>query len=276
VPVPSAPASLARGFLAVAGTPAIPLTAFPAVLALWVAYTSSRVVTGIPPGALAQLLSLPPLHSLVDLEYLIVVGRAGTTPTLAVGAAVLVGRSLLLTLWVVLLADALGTRDDGTERLPLPPRVRRAFAPVLAFETGFLFLVNVASVLGALLGLVGVVAALAAVMYFFVFGPIVAATEDGGIRRCLRLALGTARVQGSRHLVLVLIYLLLALTLLSVTPTGRVVRATPSIPVWLYALAAGVLHLTVLGALTHRWLRVREAVLELERPSERPAPSGLR
>jgi hypothetical protein len=275
--------SLARGLSIVGGSPALLGSAAVAALLLWIGFQASGVVLVASPGFMAQLESLPGLHSFVDVQFILASGGGVTgAAALAFGVGLLAFRGMLLSLWTTLVLDSLRHRAAGGPRVRLGASVRRAIRrtpSMIVVEAGFLVLslgslAVVLSFFGASLGILAVLAGLMPGLYFFVFVPVVLAAEDRSLRTSVRLAIRAARLPGPRHMLLTIGYLSVAILVLASTPTARVATATPSLTVWIFVLFAGFLHLAVLAAYVFRWLVVREVVLaaSAEPPEPGPAP----
>jgi hypothetical protein len=260
--------TLARGMTVVGSSPALLAVCFLGVLAVWGVYAVYPAI--LPPGtnALVLLQALPPLHNLLDIQFLGAGRGVSPAAALAFGVGLLVLRAVLLGLSLALVVEAL--RPEGG-RPSLRPAVRRAvrtFPAVLGVEAGFLLLALAAGVLlTGFLGAFGqllMVLALVGAVFLLGFAPVVAVSEGASLRRTLRLSVRAARQPGPRHLVLSLLYTSAAVLLGQTSPGARASSATPSVTVWLYVLAVGFLHLSVLAALAFRWSVVRDRVLEAE------------
>jgi hypothetical protein len=259
--------SLYRGMAAVAGSPPLLLSSFVTALGLWLVYSSTGVIRVASPGlTIPQLEALPPIHSLLDYNFLTTASRVlSSAATFAIGAGLMLARASILAFWIALLLDAF--RSGGRTGLAA---VRAAAGtaigtiPVmLAMETGYLGLVAILPALfGSLFGLLGFMAGLIGIMYFFGFAPIVAVAEKLRVRPALQIGVRAARLRGRRHLVMVLGYVVVDVFLLNPALSSPAAPVTPSIPVWIYGLFVSFLQLAVLGALVYRWLAVRGPVLE--------------
>src|SRR6266511_2167445 len=234
---PPVAVSLARGVSAVGRSPLLLVITFLAVLWLWLVFSGYGVVTSAVPQAMVLLISLPPIHTLLDIEFL-ARGRtvaAGEVVAFSVGLVLL--RAVLMSLWASLV-------------------------PMTGIELGFLTLATVAIFLvTGFLGTLGVIAALVAGLYFFSFAPVIVVAEGVGTVRAAQLSIKAARVPGPQHMLLITTYLALTLFIAIVTPGSRVAAATPSVEVWAFALFVGFLHVAVLGAFMYRWLLIREHAL---------------
>ncbi|HEX8100091.1 MAG TPA: hypothetical protein VF660_07815 [Actinomycetota bacterium] len=274
---PPLPLSLARGMRAAGASPLILAITFLGLLSLWLAYSAYGVDLGASPSGIILLESLPPFHSYLDVQ-LLAAGRAtSSTVFLEMGLAVVVARAALLMVWISLLGRAFDRPLNETEATarPGPRRGLRTYPVLLGIEVAFLVLMLVAlvvapSFLGGSIGQLAVIAALLGGTYFFAFAPVIAVTEGVAVREAFRLSVRAARIPGPRHMVLASSYIAFSLFVLAGTPASRVAAATPSILLWLYALLVAFVHVSVLGALTFRWLVVRESVLEQDSGRARP------
>ncbi len=258
---PPVAVSLARGVSAVGRSPLLLVITFLAVLGLWLVFSGYGVVTSAAPQAMVLLISLPPIHTLLDIEFL-ARGRtvaAGEVVAFSVGLVLL--RAVLMSLWASLILDSFRTGPPPDTRSSLR-RAVRSLVPMTGIELGFLTLATVAIFLvTGFLGTLGVIAALVAGLYFFSFAPVIVVAEGVGTVRAAQLSIKGARVPGPQHMLLITTYLALTLFIAIVTPGSRVAAATPSVAVWAFALFVGFLHVAVLGAFMYRWLLIREHAL---------------
>jgi hypothetical protein len=260
--------SLARGMRAVGRSPALLVTTFVGALALWLAYTAYGVDLAASPSGMILLESLPPLQSFLDVQ-LLAAGRPASSGTIiGLGLGVMAARALLVTVWMMLILRSLGAAKPEVASAAASSRQGiRKYPIMLGIQAVLLMLMFVAlavapAFLGAQLGQLGVIVALLAGIYFLVFAPVIAVTEGVGFREAFRLSARAARVPGPRHMILTFSYVAFSLFILATAPVSPVFEATPSIVVWLYALFVAFLHVSVLAALTFRWLFVRENVLQ--------------
>jgi len=260
--------SVARGLTTVGASAVLLASVFLAVLFLWLGFTAYGVGLGASPVGMVQFLSLPPLHSLVDVQSL-VGGRAGTPALLVFGAGLLAFRALMTSFWVSVAREHLVTEPDG--RPGGGSVVRRAlkgFSSVLVIELGYLAVplvmlgaINV--VLGPQISGLAFIGWLMAGLYLFLFAEVIAVSEGVGVREAVQLSVRTARVPGREHALLIFAYFLLYIFLTIATPSASVIEATPRTAVWVYVLIVSFLHVSVLAAVTFRWLVMGDAVKEL-------------
>ena len=258
--------SLAGGLAAVLSTPAVIAFTGIAVLALWLLYSSVGALLVVTAGPTTSMLALPPLSSVLDLQFVLASIRlfdGWTTLGQIVGL-------VLVRAWVTVVLI----------RLVLPPapedvaggwraRVRRATRVrpqlFLAMAGLLIFLAaagSFVSTFSQILGPIGGVGAIAAEMFFLGFTPVVAVTEEQGIVPTLRLGVRAARLHGTGLLVYLLPYVFVSVLLEA--PGLRFAHVTLSPLEWGLALIANALHVIVLATLANRWLAIREDVIRIE------------
>jgi hypothetical protein len=260
---------MARGLLATMTSVPLVFLVFASTLLLWGAFVS--VGAASQPAVMSQYLALPPIHSAIDLDFLVTAARAGGGGGAALAAflILLVFRAFFAITAISLAADShLRVRSSGTVGNALS-LLRGKMVPLFAIEAVFL-LVAVASLflLVGFLGLLGVVLPLVAALYIGVFVEPVAVLEDLRPREALRASFEVTKLLRSGHSVMVSAYILLIIVLWIVAP-GRSGVATPTVAVWVYALVGGLLNVAFLSAFVHRWLLLRPLVLE-NADGERP------
>lgn len=253
-PFPPLRSSLARGLWSVAAVPVTLAWTFVSLLLTWGVF----VALGQPPTAplLAVLLSVSPAHLLVDLPVAFDAG-GGVAILLALAGLALVRAvtfGLLLLLIQAWLQD--GRVNIGASLRRLPAALSGLFT-VLLIEAGAMYALF--TVAGGFLGQLAPLALVAA-LYFLAFVPVVAVVEGGSLQQSFRRGFRAARLPGTRHLTLVMVYFLLFFYAASVSPFGIVSPATPGLLVWAFALVVTLIHAATLGALVYRWLVVRDQV----------------
>jgi len=258
--------SLAGGLAAVLSTPAVIAFAGIAVLALWLLYSSVGALLVVTAGPTTSMLALPPLSSVLDLQFVLASIRLFDGWSTLGQIVVLV----LVRAWVTVVLI----------RLVLPPapadvgagwrvRVRRAVRvrPQLFLTmAGLLIFLAAAgsfvSTFSQILGPIGGVGAIAAEMFFLGFTPVVAVSEEQGIVPTLRLGVRAARLHGTALLLYLLPYVFASVLLEA--PGLGFVHVTLSPLEWGFVLVANVFHVTVLASIANRWLSIREEVIRIE------------
>jgi hypothetical protein len=238
----------------VASSPLILLTSFLSLLVTWAAF----VALGVEPGArlLSLLMALSPAHVFSDVPVAAGAGDAVGALFGVVGLGVV--RAATFGLLTLLIVDSVRTgRPDARGAIRRLPRVAASLFSLYVVEVAAV--VVLLQLLVGFLGTFGIVAVVGA-LYFFLLAPVVVAAEAASTREGLRRSVRAARLPGTRHLALVVGYFLLLYVGSSLGPFGPVSPATPTLPIWSFALTATVLHTAVLGALTFRWLAVRDQV----------------
>ncbi|HYT77791.1 MAG TPA: hypothetical protein VEQ37_00715 [Actinomycetota bacterium] len=259
---PPVAVSLARGVSVVGRSPLLLVITFLAVLGLWLGFSGYGTVTSAAPQAMVLLISLPPIHTLLDIEFLARGRTVAAGEVLAFSVGLVLLRAVLMSLWASLILDSFRTGSSAPDTRSSLRRAIRSVVPMTGIELGFLILATIAIFLvTGFLGTLGVIAALVAGLYFFSFAPVIVVAEQVGTVRAAQLSIRAARVPGPQHMLLITTYLALTLFIAIVTPGSRVAAATPSVPVWAFALFVGFLHVAVLGAFVYRWLLIREHAL---------------
>jgi hypothetical protein len=235
---------------------------FLAVFALWWGFSGFGAITGASPRAMVLLVSLPPLNTLLDLNFLVGGRTVSQTQRVAFSFGLVLVRAGLMAVWVGLILESFreGARRGRTRSALV--RGARSFLPMIGIELVFLIGTGLSLQLaGQFLGPLGAVIVLGAGLYFLSYAPIVAVAEGLNTLRSAQLSISAARVPGRNHLMFVVSYLTLALFIALFTPDSRVSAATPSLGVWMFTLLVSFLHVAVLAAFTYRWLLIREHAL---------------
>lgn len=268
VDAPSAGYSLGRGLLTTLSSPALIAVTFITALLIW----GALAAIGWPPQPIVmnEALSLAPIHTTIDLFFLLAVG-----PTLGGIAPGLIGFGFLVLIHTVFVALAVSLSRSAQDHVPTREAMHAAvgllrsrFLSILIVELGYISVSILIIFLVQILGTIAFVIGLMVTLYFSVFVP--AAVILGGMapREGLRASMALARMTGTLHGLLVGGYVLFVL-LMFFSP-GRAGVATPTIPVWAFALLAGLIHVVFLSTFVHRW-RVLSPALSPE-----PAAKGRR
>jgi hypothetical protein len=267
---PPVASSFARGVSVVGSSPLLLAITFLAILGLWVGFSGYGVVTSAAPQALVLLISLPPIHTLLDIQFLAGGRTVGAGQVIAFSVGLVLVRAALTSVLASLILEALGSAPGRRDHRVALRRAARSFVPMTGIELGFLTLVTlVVFLVTSFLGTLGVIVALVAGLYFFSYAQVIAVAEGVGAVRAAQLSIKAARVPGPQHMLLVTSYLAATLFVAVVTPGSRVAAATPSVAVWAFALIVGFLHVAVLAAFMYRWFLIREHALAAEEDARR-------
>jgi hypothetical protein len=260
--------SLVRGLAVVARSPAILISTFLALFAIWAGLNAYLPIIPVSPAAMVLILSLPPVHSFLDLQYLNAGAATSSVVAIGFGSVTILVRAGLASWWISVMRETLRPQATG-EQADAPSPVRsaagraaRLFVPMIGLEAVFMLLAILAQFvasgfLGAGLGQLAVMAVLIGGMFFLVYAPVTMVLEGIGVRPAIRLSARAARVPGPRHMLLTFGYLALTLVLSSFAPASRMSQATPTIMVWAYGLLVSFLHVAILATFAHRWLLIR-------------------
>lgn len=255
-PFPPLGQSIATGLRVVGSSPAILGVAFLSLLATW----GAVVMLGADPDprGLAVLVPVPPVQVLGDAAVAIPRGDA-LSSTIGGLASFSLLRGLtygLLTLLIV------GAFRDGAASLPVAvralPRVGLVFVGLYLAHFGLVL--AGAQILELLVPGIGRLVAIAAGLYFLSFSPIVAAAEGETPGQAVRRGVRAARLPGTRHLMLAMVYILVLMFSAAIAPFPALTPATPGMAAWSYALLFTFVHVSIIAALAYRWLGVREQV----------------
>jgi hypothetical protein len=254
--------SLARGMSVVGRSPLLLVITFLAALGLWLGFSGYGVIQSATPQAMVLLESLPPLHTLLDLNFLAGGRTVSAVQVVTSSAGLVMVRAALMCVWVSLIRDSVQGAPEPVDLRSTLRRAARSFVPMVGLEIGFLVLATASIFLvSSFLGSLGVILMLVVGLYFFSYAPVIAVVEEERTLRAAQLSIRAARVPGPQHLLFTTAYLALTLFLSVVVPGSRVAAATPSVAVWVYTLLVGFLHVSVLAAFTYRWFLIRDHAL---------------
>lgn len=239
------------------GSPAILTLAFLATFGGWAAFTALGADPS-PPGMIV-LMGLPPIHAFLDVALVRVVAEDTAWATgLVFGLGAV--RAIVLAMLALLVVGAV---REGS------PDIRAAFRalPKTALSVFLILSIELAAVLTIpffLQTLLGPQLAFLSTavlgLHFLVLAPVIAAAEGGRTADALRRSFRATRLRGPRHFLLVLAYFSFVFWAANVVAGATRAPATPAVLTWVFALLATFVHTAVLGALSFRWLAVRDLV----------------
>lgn len=274
-PMPPIGRSVARGFLAVASSPVLILTALAIPLVVWL----GLLALGFEgrPALLVDVLALPPIATYFDLgtgESLLSLG-----PGFLVFTAVALGiRSIVYGLLAGMIVESVeGGRVSSWGLLSGMTAIPTVLAVnVLSFSL-ILGSNVILPVLGPGIGLLAAVAALVGGLFFLGFAPTAAVRQRRPVVETIRRSGRAAMLPGSRQLLFCALYFFIALpVIVGLSPGGSQITANPTLSGWIFILAAGVMHLAFMAGLAYRWIVVEPSVPEEpvpRRQPRRPQPS---
>ena len=258
-PYPPLRTTLARAVLALGASPWILVIGLLFAGGLWL----SMVAAGLEvfPRTLVEALALPPVSSFYA-DWLIPASISGqSVGTLAVIVVITVVRAVV---WSVLAGMVLEAIEYGSVGLVGILQGLRAFRTILALMLASLFAILASIlVLPAILGTIGLLVftfVLAGGIYLFPFVPAAAIRGNLAPAEAFRRSARAARLPGSRHMVLAVLYFFVVLLLVAFVPGGSFVTANPSVAQWLWNLGGTVVQLVFLAAFCERWLAVEAIV----------------
>ena len=269
--MPTIRRSLARGVVAVAGTPVLAIAAAVVVSAEWL----GALALGYegPFALFVSALALPPVGTSFDatLSTALFGLQGGFFAILGFVALRAVAQALLVAAIVdVLRASPLGrwTMVRALHTLPV----------TLAVNVAGVGLLTLASLLGPLLGpafgLLIQMGALVGGVYLLSFAPVIAAGEGRRLTDALGRSVRGARLPGAGNLTFAAVYVVASIAVL-VAPgkPGTELGVNPSAAAWVLVLVTNLLHLAVQAGVAFRYLSVSDEVPEIVGTRE-PAPSS--
>jgi hypothetical protein len=273
-PYPPLGVTLVRGLQTAGGSLPILALTFLASLLAWIGLVAMGLEPG--PNVMAQELVLWPLQAtgflpgIVLPDWLFALSAVpdplGALP-LMIGAGAV--RSLFLGTILLMIDRRL--KGETSPFRAAGPRLAKAVASLLGVyllevTLSYLLYVTVLPSIGLQFGVVLSLGGL----YFLVMVPVVVVAEDAPAQDSFRRGFRAARLPGTRHLSLVLVYVLFIFAVTTLTARAVLAPATPSFFTWLFVLLASFIHVGVLASLHYRWLAVREEVPAPE-PARRPS-----
>ena len=228
------------------------------VLALWFAFLGLGL--DHVPSYFQLLLALPPLSSFFDLNLAFSITGLNYG-WLALVLAITVVRASIFAVITSLVVERL---DSGRASMA---GVRRGLRCVPAFVG--IYFVNVAlifapqlfqAILGSLFGGLLFFAALVGGVHFLSFAPIIVVRDGSPARTALGTSVRAARLPGSRHVGMVLLYFTLAFLAPAFVPASSAFTINPSIGTWAMVLAVSVFNFVVIAGFAYRFGVIEEDV----------------
>jgi hypothetical protein len=267
-PFPLFRVTVMRAAAVIASSPALVVLPLLMVLGLWLLLLAVGL-DHVPLGFM-DLLAIPPIGSFFDLNI------AGTVSPRGAGSiALLFGLTVLRAVILALLVTLIVEGFDGKRASSLTmARALRALPATVAYCVATLLAIYVAQylslVLGSLGGLISIIAYVGA-LYFLVFIPVAAVHGFVPFREALRRSVAAARLPGSRHVGLVMLYFFIMIVPLqySLQSPGPF-SANPSIREWVIVLGMTLVHVLFLAAFSYRYITVESEIPEAAARPVRP------
>jgi hypothetical protein len=242
----------------VVSSPVLALLALVIPLLLWLGLLAAGL-DHVPQG-LPDLIAIPPIGSFFDFNLALELAGLQLGGLALIAVALTAVRALI---WAILIGLVLEWLDG--ER-PSPVGALRGilrFPSVFAIVTLDLALVFFAQTLGGSLGSFGSLAFFAGLvggLYFLVFAPVAAVRDRIPAREAIRRSVRAARLPGSRHVGVVLLYFTVAFLPFMVLPGPFV--ANPSVGRWAYVLVTSLVHLGFYATFAYRYVAVEDQIPE--------------
>lgn len=246
------------GGRAVLASPVLVVGSMLLVLALWFALLA--VGLGHVPQFFQNLLAIPPLSSFFDLN--VAFNALGLTLAAALLALALTAVRALI--WAVITSLVVERLDSGritASGVRRGVRFFPSFLGIFVVEVGLIYFSQLLRVvLGTSFGGLAFFAALVGGVHFLAFAPIIVIRNGISARAALGQSTRAARLPGSRHVGMVLLYFMGAFLLPSFVPMSSAFTVNPSLAVWTLVLAGTMFHLVSLGGLAYRYGVIEEDV----------------
>jgi hypothetical protein len=266
-PMPKLLHTFTRGLATIVGTPIL-LFAVPVVLLVEWGILLALGFQG-PFTLLGGTFGIPPVST-----YANAILSSSVFTSTSGGAASAIGPLLGIVAFITLAAtihaivttaavEKLRTGQISSWTLRRAVHVLRVTVACGIANLGILIAANVLGSLGGFLGLLVLLGAMSAGVYFFAFAPAIAADEDRPVTATLSRSARAARMPGSNNLTLAVVYAVPAfLLLLAVVPTGPI-GVNPSIRAWVALILVSVLQMSVTATFAYRYLCVGGSVPEV-------------
>lgn len=251
--------ALGRGAVAAGSSAIVLVLSFAFVFLAWLGLVGLGLEG--PPGRLVNLAALPPISTYFDALNGITIYGYGALG-LGVSLGFLVVRSAFIAVVTTVIVQAF---EGGGSPLEALRRALRAIPVVLAVNIMSLSMMISGSIflpfLGAGFGFLGSILILVAALFFFAFAPAAAVREDRSLLETIRRGGRAALMPGSRHLLMCMLYVFLALPILvAFAPGGSLNSVNPSLAMWVYGFATTFVHVAFLAAFAYRWMGVEAEV----------------
>jgi hypothetical protein len=266
--MPKIPTSIWRGMVSVMASPAL-IVAIPLVVIVeWV----GAIALGFegPFAIFANILAVPPVGTSFDgsISSALFGAQGGLYALLGFVAL----RAIVMAFLVAMVVDVL---DRGRVASSSFVRGVRIIPVTLAVGIINMFLLTAVGILSSIFGAGGLglliqVGALVAVLYLFVFAPVMAAAEGRSMPESLTRSIRAARTPGNGNLLMATVYVLTATVVfvISARPNAGV---NPSIGAWAFVLVVNAFHVAFIAAFAFRYLSITDEVPEAPAPRQRPS-----
>ena len=259
--------TMAAGARTVLGSPGLVLSIMVVVLALW--FGLLAIGLDHVPLYYQNLLALPPLSSFFDLNIVFTVAGSGWG-TIAMVVALTVVRSVIFAIFTSLIVERLDAGRASFDGVRRGFRCVPPFAGIFFVQITLIYVAQgLVQVLGASIGGLLFFAALVGGVHFLAFAPIIVVRNATTARSALGTSIRAARLPGSRHVGLVLLYFTVAFLAPSFVPMSSAYTVNPAVVTWAVLLAVSIFHFVIIAALAYRF-----GVIEDDVPP--PAPKRQR
>ncbi|MFL5798570.1 MAG: hypothetical protein ACJ77A_11640 [Actinomycetota bacterium] len=265
--------TLAAGGRAVLGSPVLVGGSMLVVLILW--FGMLAVGLGHVPQFFQNVMAIPPLSTLFDLNS--VFSSLGLT--VAAALITLALTAIRAGIWAIvtsLVVERLDTDRVSVAGLRRGFRSAPAFLGIFFAQLALIYFSQfLRLLLGASFGGLAFFGALVGGVYLLAFAPIIVIRDGASARAAMGRSSRAARLPGSRHVGMVLLYFTGAFLLPLLVPMSSAFTVNPTLATWTLVLAVTLFHLVSLGGFAYRYGVIEDDVPEAPPRRARTRPSLL-
>jgi hypothetical protein len=250
--------TFAAGGRAVLRSPALVVGGMLLVLVLW--FVLLAIGLDHVPSYSQLLLAVPPLSSFFDLNLAYsITGLDYAWIALVIGMTLV--RAAIFAVITSLVVERLDAGRASMAGVRRGIRFIPQFIGIYFVNVALIFAPQVFSpILGSTIGGLLFFAALVGGVHFLSFASIVVIRDGASARSALGTSARAARLPGSRHVGMVLLYFTLVFLAPAFVPMSSAFSINPSLGVWALILGVSLFNLVVIGAFAYRYGVIEEDV----------------
>jgi hypothetical protein len=250
--------TFAAGGRAVLRSPALVVGTMVLVLVLW--FVLLAIGLDHVPSYSQLLLAMPPLSSFFDLNLAYsITGLDYAWIVLVIGMTVV--RAAIFAVITSLVVERLDTGRASMAGVRRGVRFIPGFIGIYFVNVALIFAPQVFSpILGSTIGGLLFFAALVGGVHFLSFASIIVVRDGTNARTALGTSMRAARLPGSRHVGMVLLYFTLVFLAPAFVPMSSAFTVNPSLATWGLILGVSLFNLVVIGGFAYRYGVIEEDV----------------
>jgi hypothetical protein len=250
--------TFAAGGRAVLRSPALVVGTMVLVLVLW--FVLLAIALDHVPSYSQLLLAMPPLSSFFDLNLAYsITGLDYAWIVLVIGMTVV--RAAIFAVITSLVVERLDTGRASMAGVRRGVRFIPGFIGIYFVNVALIFAPQVFSpILGSTIGGLLFFAALVGGVHFLSFASIIVVRDGTNARTALGTSMRAARLPGSRHVGMVLLYFTLVFLAPAFVPMSSAFTVNPSLATWGLILGVSLFNLVVIGGFAYRYGVIEEDV----------------